>query len=405
MIQNNLPSAIMLAAAGFIIVTATLCLWVRARYRRKVAQLSQELAAAHTVHEQLNAAQQQLQQHHDNEHALQAQLAETEQIITEQQTAQSVLEATLAKLQAKNGQYKTYIGRLELSRMKVFNDLNLSAQKIRQLESALAAQHDNSPSPEAFLTLKAKAHAYKKQVDRLELGRMKIFNDLNLSAQKNRQLEGALAAQHDNSPSPEAFLTLKAQAHAYKKQVDRLELGRMKVFNDLNLSAQKIRQLESTVTEKARQADAATQSLQDLRSKSPVAEPPNVRQPSPVQPTVQPQTSAPDLQALAEQKAALAQLQKEVAAQKNHINRLEYDLEIKNLLIQDSHHEIRAIPAAIVEKQAADEARIAELETKLWGGSQIRTPKTAHQPVPPIPMPPKNTASWLNRLKNKYLVS
>ncbi|WP_031433040.1 hypothetical protein [Methylomarinum vadi] len=66
-----------------------------------------------------------------------------------------------------------------------------------------------------------------------------------------------------------------------------------------------------------------------------------------------------------EQSTSVAKLQQTIEEQSNYIHRLEYDLEIKKLLLQDAKHPVQAIPAAIIAKQQADQARIEQLEKRL----------------------------------------
>lgn len=68
-----------------------------------------------------------------------------------------------------------------------------------------------------------------------------------------------------------------------------------------------------------------------------------------------------------EQSASLAKLQQIIDEQSNYIHRLEYDLEIKKVLLRDAKHTVQAIPAAIIAKQQVDQARIEQLEKRLAG--------------------------------------
>ncbi len=66
-----------------------------------------------------------------------------------------------------------------------------------------------------------------------------------------------------------------------------------------------------------------------------------------------------------EQIVELAALQENINAQQNHIDRLQYDLEIKKALIKNQNTPLQAIPAAIIERQQADLAKIEALQKKL----------------------------------------
>ncbi|MFI3158579.1 MAG: hypothetical protein QX199_20745 [Methylococcaceae bacterium] len=79
-----------------------------------------------------------------------------------------------------------------------------------------------------------------------------------------------------------------------------------------------------------------------------------------------PVTVDPDLiKKLANQEAAIAELNETLAGQANHLFRLEYDLEVKNSIIRDHDSPLQGIPATIVAKQEQAQARIAELERML----------------------------------------
>ena len=104
--------------------------------RRKTLELTQQ--AAQTQLTEKETSLQELRQALD---AQIVQFANLKKDFTEQQTLMQAQldgsEAELAKLQAKNRSNKAAISKLETGRMQVFNDLNLAAQKIRRLEMAL----------------------------------------------------------------------------------------------------------------------------------------------------------------------------------------------------------------------------------------------------------------------------
>jgi hypothetical protein len=66
-----------------------------------------------------------------------------------------------------------------------------------------------------------------------------------------------------------------------------------------------------------------------------------------------------------EQEATIAKLNSSLAEQANYLDRLEYDLEVKKLIIKDQKYPLQGVPATIVARQEADQARIDELENRL----------------------------------------
>ena len=82
-----------------------------------------------------------------------------------------------------------------------------------------------------------------------------------------------------------------------------------------------------------------------------------------------------------ENAATIEALTETVNGQQNHIARLLYDLEIKKLLIKDKNLDIQGIPAAIIEKQQADQARIDTLEQKLATKKLHKSPVNISEPL------------------------
>lgn len=263
-----------------------------------------------------------------------AHIAQIEQNLAEQQTMmqeqQTSAEEDILKLQAKNRSYKAYIGKLESGRMKVFNDLNLAAQKIHQLEIAL----ENKASVVEPIT-------------------------------PVEPIEQEPAVQHAEQPEleqPDIEIAeeIKQPKPLFARLIDSVK-------TDLNLDQQ-----------------AAEKDNEQTPAQNDVIEYPYEKKPH---------VNQIDLNVLAEKEASIAQLQQELDARQNHISRLEYDLEVKNLLIQDSRHEVHAIPAAIVQKQAEDQARIAELEAKLSGSEPTAVQKSIEK-ISHLPQDMKH--QWLD---------
>ncbi|PPD44869.1 MAG: hypothetical protein CTY16_10920 [Methylobacter sp.] len=260
MIQNGSANAVVYGVAGFVVFCLLLCLLMVSGYRKKISKLKGDLVLAKTAQEQLLASEGRIQQLEgefleyktqvgqyttqaisfleaagnglasdsdqdvdmDNlenlwkkqEHVVtqlldringlqrsvqdyQIQLEELHRMVGEQSDLQTATENRLANVQIKNRDYKARIGGLELARMKEFNDLNLSAKEIRRLNEALACKSDYDEIKGSLLKLKEKNRAYKVQIEKLELDRMKVFNDLNLAVLKNKASEANLADKTD----------------------------------------------------------------------------------------------------------------------------------------------------------------------------------------------------------------
>jgi hypothetical protein len=244
MIQNNPLYAAIVGAVVAVFASFLLMLSVRARYRRQVKQLEHEIIQARVTLQELN----------DSTRDFEAQLADIQTAFDDQQIAQTTLESSLSKLQAKNRSYKNYIGRLELAKMKIFNDLNLAKLECRQLTEVLSEQAVNSQSEEILLALENKNQAYKRRIESLTVGRMALFNDVNAALLKSRQLTAILAQQADYADQVQARLSLETESQADKAQIANLETERAQISQDLEAATQKIHELEAAL---AVQAEAA----------------------------------------------------------------------------------------------------------------------------------------------------
>lgn len=150
-------------------------------------------------------------------------------------------------------------------------DINsLEEAALWQRHSAVIADLANSlrAAKQQLLTLQAKSRSCKVHTDKLEVGRMQVFNDLNMATQKIRYLETSL-----NNKLLEEQNKAATKLHAYKADIDKLELDRMQVFNDLNLAVQKIRQLETTLKNKEQQIEAKKQEPIEQKKATPAPEP------------------------------------------------------------------------------------------------------------------------------------
>lgn len=440
MFQENPCAPFIGGAAGILVISMLLCLFVSLRYRRKLAQLGSDLAQAHISYAELKG--------------------QSEEDFSLQETVQHSLEEGLSKLQGKNKVYKTRIDKLELDRMKVFDDLNVLAQQATKMAAVLADKTGGHADDGAMDKLLSQNHAYKDYIDRLQLGRMKVFNDLNVSAQKllcvNKALAQAESQANDNRGN-------QAKISAYKAHIVKLESERMKVFNDLNVAALRNCELAKALEAKNLQLHEHGELIAAMGN-APTPEPvrpeveakPPIQQEEAVADSASPvpeisavesgkvanqaqqllakfmssvktdfklaktnhqhtenadialsdrasAVSAPlqDSDGLTAKGSAITQLQQELAAQQNYIARLEYDLEVKNVLLEDNRHEVHAVPVAILKKQAEDEARIAELETKLFGHSQITVKKNKNIGQLAAPVAQSKASSWFRTLKKR----
>ncbi|MDD2724749.1 MAG: hypothetical protein PHH59_12095 [Methylovulum sp.] len=262
MIQNALGGVDvpMYFAAALLIASIALCLLVRGRYRGKLKKLGSELVQAQMAHEQLKATQEGLQQ---SEEALRLFKTQTEQ--AHQQVA-AFLE-TVGKEWAiaydqdaatdHDGdiwQRQEYVVSQLINRLKEMqnNQQNWDMQ-LDVLNNTFAEQREVQSNMEDMLAnLQTKNQAYKEYTAKLETNRMKVFNDLNLSAQKIRQLTLDHKAEQGNSEAEVVKLHEQQRAYqrAYKVQLGKLEWDRIKIFDDLNVALQKIRDLEAILQNK-----------------------------------------------------------------------------------------------------------------------------------------------------------
>lgn len=316
-----------------------------------------------------------------------AHIAQIEQHLAQQQAMiqeQQNTEATLQDLRKTLDGQHAYIAQIEQNFAEQQNneaalqDLRNTVEEqcahIAQIEQSLAEQQEimqeqQAAAEENILKLQTKIRAYKAYIGKLELGRMKVFNDLNLAAQKIHQLEIAL----ENVPpvvEPAASVEPLVEEAAVQQQEEAPEPLQpdIETAEEMKQSKPLLARIMDSVKADLSQDQQAAEKEEEPASEQQVA----VEHPREEKPPV----SQIDLNLLAEKEASIARLQKELEAQQNHISRLEYDLEVKNLLIQDSRHEVRAIPAAVVQKQAEDQARIAELEAKLSGSESTAVQKS-----------------------------
>ncbi|MDP2904177.1 MAG: hypothetical protein Q8N96_13905 [Methylovulum sp.] len=253
-VENGLYNFVFFAAVGIFIASMLLCLLIRARYRNKVANLDAELTTERVTHEQervqlsdnLNAAHEKIQQ---QEEELTVQSNRIEQIERDKQAAQ-IGAARAAVLEGEIQQRNQYL--LEL--LNTFEkELGLAAdvpeasgpdglwQRHRAVIAGLAnrLQTEERRCSELEQILLTGQTVLAEKEAALE----ELRNIADEQVAHSAKTEQDFAARLSNTEN--TFSKLQKKHQVYKAYFGRLAWGRMQVFNDLNLAAHKIHQMET----------------------------------------------------------------------------------------------------------------------------------------------------------------
>ena len=269
-------------------------------------------------------------------------------------------EHELLSLKKKNRSAKDYISKLETARMSVFNNLNEASRKVRQLEEYLQIKlQDERDTKQTVAKLEGKNQTYKMAIDKHQLVRLSVFNDLNKASKKSQQLEAQLKAIQFNGQqdsSAETLVNAQEQNQHLQLEIEKLAQSRVEMNDELNLAREKITQLEKDlknkedkpteivndeITIEPRQEFAAEALSQSPSFFSKIIGSFNTKQ------TVTSDVFADniddksgtgiiDATIFAEKDALIDSLKNELAAQKNHIERLQDRLDTKNNSHQDA---------------------------------------------------------------------
>ncbi|MDD5273048.1 MAG: hypothetical protein PHU14_10050, partial [Methylovulum sp.] len=284
MIQNTLGGLAGLGVAG-ILIAGLLCLSVRARYRGQLLKQGQDLAQAQLAHSQLSADMAQAKEaalvslsalnaalaidcdapadmagdiwQHQAEllslliGRVQEQDGQLAQAAADLAGQQVLAAADAAKLQSKIRSQKAYIAKLEMGRLKVFDDLNQSVQRLRQSALALA---ERSQAALASDRLSAENQAYKAAIAKLRWDRLKEFDELNAAIYRLHQVEAAWRGQLVTSQ--EAALQLRADITGYQATIAQLEAERQQADETLALAMADNQALMDAAVAKASESEA-----------------------------------------------------------------------------------------------------------------------------------------------------
>jgi|GEM_PF-6967768 len=287
-------------------------------------------------------------------------------------------EHQLLSLQRKIRSSKDYINKLEIARMSVFNNLNEASKKIHQLEKCIDITHQNECNANQTVEkLKVSNQTYKMEIDKLQLVRLSVFNDLNKAIKKINQLEVQLKAVRfsDQQDSSAKTLTdVQEQNQILRLEIEQLTQSRVEMSNELNSAREKISQLEKDLkntednpTEIVND-EITTENYQEVVAESlPQAQPFFSKIMNSFKAKQAPTSDLPgvddtsgiteiiDSNILAERDALIDSLKNELAAQQNHIERLQDRLEAKNTSHQDT--------IALVEKDVVQKASEIAIDT------------------------------------------
>ena len=288
-------------------------------------------------------------------------------------------EHQLLSLQRKNRSSKDYINKLEIARMSVFNNLNEASKKIHQLEKCIDITHQNECNANQTVEkLKVSNQVYKMEIDKLQLVRLSVFNDLNEAIKKINQLEVQLKAvtfSDQQDSSAKTLTDVQEQNQILRLEIEQLTQSRVEMSNELNSAREKISQLEKDLknTEnkptKIVNDEITTENYQDVVAESlPQAQPFFSKIMSSFKAKQAPTSDLPGVDdksgiteiidstnILAEKDALIDSLKNELAAQQNHIERLQDRLEAKNTSHQDT--------IALVEKDVVQKASEIAIDT------------------------------------------
>jgi|GEM_PF-1423425 len=257
-IQNAVGGVVvpMYYVAALLIASFALCFLIRRRYRVKLDKLGNQIVQAQMAYEQLNAKLEELQQSEEGLRQFKTQAEQTHQQV------ESFLETVIKEwaiaydqeLVTDNDgpiwQKQEYVVRQLINRLKEMQTNQQDwDEQLEVLNNTFAEQQAVQIKMEDMLAnLQTKNQALKAYSAKLETDRMKVFNDLNLSAQKIRQLTFELQTeQYKNNVE---VAKLNEQQREYKLQLEKLEWDRIKIFDDLNVALQKIRELEVVLQNK-----------------------------------------------------------------------------------------------------------------------------------------------------------
>jgi|GEM_PF-7001443 len=260
-IENGLFSSVIFAGAGLFIISILLCFLIRARYRNRLVNLDTELKKECVNHEEdrrqlsdnLNAAHEKIQQ---QEEQLTTQSSRIELIENDKQAAEAVAErATILE-----GQRNQYLLEL-LDKLEKECGLETDAQVASDAasEGALWQRHGT-----VITALTNRLHTEERRCAELE---QILQHGQTMLAEKEAALEalrhtvneqaGHIAKTEQDfveqmKHAGVALSKLQAKYQSYNRYFGSLAFGRMQVFNDLNILAHKIHQLETDIkTEEA----------------------------------------------------------------------------------------------------------------------------------------------------------
>ncbi|MDO9105181.1 MAG: hypothetical protein Q7U57_09500 [Methylovulum sp.] len=252
-IENNLGGSVIFAAVGVFIASMLLCLLISARYRNKLAKADIALKNERVAYEQermqssdgLNAAHEKIQQ---QEAALTAQADRIEQIEHEKQAAQAVA-ARVAILEEENRERNRQVLEL-LDTLEREWELDADTADAGDLWQRLHV---------VIAALGSRLHTEQRRCAEME---QILLAGQTMLAEKETALEEltsavdgqvALLAEAEQAFDEQlntaqlSLAKLQAKYLAYKRYFGRLAWGRMRVFNDLNIAAQRLHQLESSL--------------------------------------------------------------------------------------------------------------------------------------------------------------
>lgn len=274
--------------------------------------------------------------------------------------------AKIAKLAEQNHHYKSHLDKLELARMSTFNELNLAMQKTKELDQNLQqAAGQLTLATDKIQQLEAELNAKQQQLqdnavnaDRLQAENTELQANLAKHEQDHKQSENQLASAMEQIQQLQSELArknqhttntvdtstkLQSEHSALQAEIAQIKQGHAQAIKDLNLAQQKITDLENDLRKQA--TKPATQATVPTLAK-PLAE--ESKQPGQlfgkflktvradlnlgkqqIEAAMQEQsvTSTLDAKVLAEKDATIENLKAELAAQQNHIARLERDVE------------------------------------------------------------------------------
>jgi chromosome segregation ATPase len=344
------------------------------------ARCSSRLSQLRTsLEKEITSSEQQRMQLGTDLNLLQQKTQQIEQKITDQSTQLALLEQEKQTLQTQANKASALEASVNQCNQKI-NDLTQQLQTSENNRAELEQTHQNALSEKeaAIATLTAAVNEQAAQIAEIEQLQQNWENSL---AEKEAEI-ATLSATISEQTAEVAELTQVSQdqqSQLTQAQQDNTELQRQLDSTALHLERleqrhaehaakpvasvdrgenkeqlETIAALQENVAVLEKQLAEGQVSITELQAK--LATKAEV-QPQPVNDSALSKT-------IRQQEATIAELNEALAAQANHLFRLEYDLEVKKALISNHNTPLKEIPAAIVAKQEEAEARLLELESK-----------------------------------------